>query len=446
MTVGLSANCPAVLVAASSSGSGKTTVAAGLARSFSRRGLRVRAFKCGPDFIDPHWLAVGSGAPVHPLDPWMTGIDDCRARLHAAASESDLLVIEGMMGLFDGRPSAADLAVEFGLPVLAVIDASAMAGTFGALALGLREYRAGTRWAGVLANRVAGVAHANMLREGLRDEAEWQGWLPADSGCTLPERHLGLTLSTEIDDGATRVDAMANLLEQHAPELTDVANLQRWRTDFAGPQRQPPVEPLLAGKTIAVARDAAFSFIYEANLDTLEALGAHLRFFSPLADRAVPDCDAIWLPGGYPELHPRRLQVNMRIADSLRLHAASGTPIWAECGGMMPLFDEMQTADGQRYRMWGLLPGTVAMQQRLAAIGPQQLDTAHGPLRGHAFHFSTCSTALPPCAHAMPPSAPATARGEPVYRVGTTQASYFHAWFPSNPRAVAALFRAEAFG
>ncbi len=438
------ATCAVLLVAAPSSGAGKTTVAAGLARSFSRRGLRVRAFKCGPDFIDPHWLAIGSGAPVHQLDPWMTGLDDCRARLHEAASESDLLVIEGMMGLFDGQPSAADLAVEFGLPVMAVIDASAMAGTFGALALGLREYRPGMRWAGVLANLVAGIGHANMLREGLHNDAEWLGWLPADSQCALPERHLGLTLSAEVDDGAARVDAMANLLEQHAPELTDVANLQRWRTDFAGAFRHTPVEPLLAGKTIAVARDAAFSFIYEANLDTLEALGAHLRFFSPLADRTLPDCDAIWLPGGYPELHARRLQVNTRIGDGLRLQAAAGTPIWAECGGMMPLFDAMQTADGQRYPMWGLLPGTVAMQQQLAAIGPQQLDTLHGLLRGHAFHFSSCSTPLAPCAHATPPPRH-SGRGEPVYRVGTTQASYFHGWFPSNPRAVAALFRAEAF-
>lgn len=439
------ATCAVLLIAAPSSGSGKTTIAAGLARSFSRRGLRVRAFKCGPDFIDPHWLAIGSGAPVHQLDPWMTGIEDCRARLHAAASESDLLVIEGMMGLFDGQPSAADLAIEFGLPVMAVIDASAMAGTFGALSLGLREYRAGMRWAGVLANRVAGVGHASMLREGLRADTEWLGGLPADSHCALPERHLGLTLSAEVDDGVPRVDAMANLLEQHAPQLTDPVNLQRWRTDFASLSGQTPVEPLLAGKTIAVARDAAFSFIYEANLDTLEALGAHLRFFSPLADRAVPDCDAIWLPGGYPELHARRLQDNARMRESLRLQAAAGTPVWAECGGMMPLFDEMQTADGWRYRMWGLLPGAVTVQQRLAAIGPQQLETTQGVLRGHAFHFSTCSTPLAPRALAMPPAAHAADRGEPVYRVGTTQASYFHAWFPSNPRAVAALFRAEAF-
>ncbi|HKB55940.1 MAG TPA: cobyrinic acid a,c-diamide synthase, partial [Ramlibacter sp.] len=157
-------SCPALLIAAPASGQGKTTVTAALARLHARQGRRVRVFKCGPDFLDPRWLELASGAPVDSLDLWMTGEGDCAARLHAAAAEADLVLVEGVMGLFDGEPSAADMAQRFGLPVLAVIDASAMAGTFGALAHGLRSYRPGVRWAGVLANRVAGEAHAAMLQ------------------------------------------------------------------------------------------------------------------------------------------------------------------------------------------------------------------------------------------------------------------------------------------
>ena len=152
------ARCPALLIAAPASGQGKTTVTAALARLYTRKGLKVRVFKCGPDFLDPHWHQLASGAPVHQLDLWMTGEADCTQRLHAAAQEADLILIEGVMGLFDGDPSAADLAQRFGVPVLAVVDASAMAGTFGALAFGLQHYRPGLPWAGVLANRV-GSAH-----------------------------------------------------------------------------------------------------------------------------------------------------------------------------------------------------------------------------------------------------------------------------------------------
>ncbi|HEY9024040.1 MAG TPA: cobyrinic acid a,c-diamide synthase, partial [Burkholderiaceae bacterium] len=194
-----------MLVAAPASGQGKTTVAAALARLHARQGRRVRAFKCGPDFLDPHWLALATGAPVHSLDLWMTGEADCRARLHAAAAESDLLVIEGVMGLFDGNPSAADLAQRFGVPVLAVIDAQAMAGTFGALAYGLQNFRDGLPWAGVLANRVASERHGAMLQEALRDPSQWLGALPRNARFTLPERHLGLVAATELGDAMSRL-------------------------------------------------------------------------------------------------------------------------------------------------------------------------------------------------------------------------------------------------
>ena len=436
--------CPAILIAAPASGQGKTTVAAALARLHTRQGRKVRVFKCGPDFLDPVWHALASGAPVHQMDLWMTGEADCRARLAAAAQGSDLIIVEGVMGLFDGDPSAADLAQRFGLHVLAVIDASAMAGTFGALAFGLQHYRANLPWAGVLANRVASERHAGMLQSSVREPAQWLGAVMRNPAMVLPERHLGLTVASEVSDAVQRLDAAADALATTALGQMSLTDLKRWDVTFS-PTDVVGAEPAdfkpLAGRTIAVARDAAFCFIYAANLDCLQALGAELVYFSPLVDAGLPTCDAVWLPGGYPELHAERLTANTSIRDSLKNHVAQHKPVWAECGGMMVLFDLLTTVDGQNHAQWGLLPGTVTMQKRLAGLGPQQWATADGVLRGHTFHYSTCATPLAPDVRtARPDQPPAPDAGEAVYQVGSVRASYFHAWFASNPAATAALF------
>ena len=432
--------CPAILVAAPASGQGKTTIVSALARLHARQGRRVRVFKCGPDFLDPFWHQLASGHPVYQIDLWMTGEADVRARLHAAAQESDLIIVEGVMGLFDGDPSAADLAQRFGLPVLAVIDASSMAGTFGALAFGLQHYRPGLPWAGALANRVASEGHGRMLEQGVAPE-HWMGALLRNPALTLPERHLGLTVATELADAMERLDAAADALAGTPLGRMDGAALQRWAVDFAAPEPSAPVQQLLAGRRIAVARDAAFCFIYQANLDTLRALGAELVFFSPLADAALPDCDALWLPGGYPELHAQRLGANASLIESLRAHVAAGKQVWAECGGMMALFDAIVDMEGVAHAMWGLLPGSVTMQKRLAALGPQQLELTSGTLRGHTFHYSTAATVVAESARTARPGMPAEpGKGEAVYRQGSVRASYFHPWFPSSPEAAASLF------
>ena len=452
--------CPAILIAAPASGQGKTTVAAALARLHTRQGRKVRVFKCGPDFLDPYWHTLASGAPVHQMDLWMTGEADCRARLAAAAQESDLIIVEGVMGLFDGEPSAADLAQRFCLPVLAVIDASSMAGTFGALAFGLQHYRSGLRWAGVLANRVASERHAGMLQGSVREPEQWLGALMRNPAMNLPERHLGLTVASEVTDALERLDAAADALAGTPLGQMSLADLKRWDVTFsvgngmdAGTGNDPGMgqgdesvnSKPLAGRTVAVARDVAFCFIYAANLDTLQALGAELAFFSPLADSALPECDAVWIPGGYPELHAERLTTNTQMRDSLAAHVAQNKPIWAECGGMMVLFDAIITVDGQSHAQWGLLSGTVTMQKRLAALGPQQLATNDGVLRGHTFHYSTCATPLAARFRtARPDCEPAPDAGEALYQVGSIRASYFHAWFASNPAATAALFAPPA--
>lgn len=444
--------CVALLIAAAASGQGKTTVTAALARWHTRQGRRVRVFKCGPDFLDPYWHTLASGATVHNLDGWMLGMDEVRARLHAAAAQADVILIEGVMGLFDGSPTAADLAEQLGVPVLAVVDASAMAGTFGALVLGMQQYQPNVPWAGVLANRVGSARHAQMLQISLRDSAQWLGALQRVTYGTgkqlLPERHLGLVGAHELPDAMERLDAAADALAHTPLGQMAWADWQRWRVPFeavpASATFNAPPPFLLQGRTIAVARDAAFCFIYPANVECLQAMGAELVFFSPLAGDGLPACDALWLPGGYPELHAPQLHANARLRADLQAHVDAGKSVWAECGGMLALGDQVIDAQGQTQPLWGLLPGTVQMQPRLAGLGMQQLQIQGGVLRGHTFHYSQFSTPACQVARTSRPHVPvAPEQGEAIYAHGSLHASYFHAWFASHPRAVAALLGAE---
>lgn len=222
-------------------------------------------------------------------------------------------------------------------------------------------------------------------------------------------------------------------------------DMQRWAVDFPAPASKIAAPSLLAGRTVAVGRDAAFCFTYAANVQCLEQMGARVAFFSPLQDTVLPDCDAVWLPGGYPELHTAQIAANTGMLVSLRAHVAAGKPLWAECGGMMALFDSITLADGSAAPLWGLLPGRVTMQKRLAALGPQQLTVAGHTLRGHTFHYSTSDSSAPVVARtARPHEAVAPDAGEALYQQGSIHASYFHAWFPSSPEAVAHLLGGQS--
>ena len=429
--------CPALLIAGPASGQGKTTVTAGLAQLHRRLGRKVRVFKTGPDFLDPMILEQASGMPVQSLDLWMVGDEGCRRLLADAAGQADLILIEGVMGLFDGTPSSADLAVAFGVPVAAVISAQAMAQTFGAVAFGLAHYRPGLSVYGVLANHTGSPRHAQMLQESLPADVRWLGHLPRSEQIALPERHLGLHQASEIDRLADRIALTADALADTA--LADLPP----PVSFAQPSPRA-VPPLLAGRHIAVARDAAFSFIYPANIDLLHALGARVTFFSPLANEPVPGAvDALFLPGGYPELHAATLARNTATADAVRAHAASGKPIVAECGGMLYLLDSLTDSDGVRTPMLGVLQGHATMHERLRALGMQALDSKHGQMTGHAFHYSSMTTDMPVDRYASrPQGGPA---GEPVFRSGAITATYMHAYWPSNPALAAALFEGGAF-
>ncbi|WP_136418921.1 cobyrinate a,c-diamide synthase [Herbaspirillum sp. ST 5-3] len=426
------ASAQVVLISAIASGQGKTTVTAALARKLCRQGQRVRVFKTGPDFLDPMVLQRVCGSPVQTLDLWMVGLDHCRQLLAEAATEADVILIEGVMGLYDGTPSSADLARQFGVPLLAVIDASAMAQTAGAVVLGLRDYGP-VDLAGVIANRVGSARHAQMIAESMRGIPLF-GTLPRQQQ-SLPERHLGLVLPDEVDTIDSVLDQLAEQLD------LDAGAWERMQPNGFDPIRADQNNAdELKGKTIAIARDAAFAFLYPANLDCLHALGARTVFFSPLADEAVPiEADAVYLPGGYPELHAEALASAVRWQQSMHQVHSEHIPILAECGGMMALAESITDTQGTSWPMAGLLPGQVIMQTRLAALGPHAWQTSAGELRGHAFHYSRLESDAVPAAHTT--KYPTGEVGEPIYRTGSLTASYFHAYFPSCPQAVAKLFR-----
>nr|WP_306456464.1 cobyrinate a,c-diamide synthase [Pseudomonas sp. LJDD11] len=420
------------MIAAPASGQGKTTVTAALARLHRNQGRKVRVFKCGPDFLDPMILERASGAPVYQLDLWMVGADESRRLLWEAAAEADLILIEGVMGLFDGTPSSADLARHFGVPVLGVIDGTAMAQTFGALALGLARYQPDLPFAGVLANRVGTVRHAQLLENSLTEGLRWYGALSRETGIELPSRHLGLVQASELNDLDARLDAAAEALAGTCEVALPPP------VSFAAPEPQP-VEPWLAGVRVAIARDEAFAFTYGASLELLRTMGAELKFFSPIHDSQLPEADSLYLPGGYPELHHVALQANRSMRDAIAAHHAQGKPLLAECGGMLYLLDALTDVDGVRAELAGLLPGEATMQKRLAALALQAVTLPEGVLRGHTYHHSLTSTELEPIARGISPNG---GRGaEAVYRLGRLTASYVHFYFPSNPQAVAALLK-----
>lgn len=420
----------AALITAPGSGHGKSIVTAALARLHRNAGRRVRVFKHGPDYLDPMLQERASGAPVYQLHPWMTGEHECRWRLAAAAAEADVVLVEGSMGLFDGDASSADLAVLTGLPAIPVIEATGMGQTFGALALGLARFRDDVVVQQVIANRVASERHREMLAARLPAGVELLGAIPRNKALTIPDRHLGLVQADELDGLDAQLDAAAAVLAE--------AGLDRLPAEVSLDAEAAPQPPrLLAGRRIGVARDRAFAFIYRANIELLESMGAEVHEFSPLGDTALPDIDALWLPGGYPELHAATLAANEPMLGAIRAHHAAGKPILAECGGLMYCMEAIVDEADDAHAALGLLPGRACMAGRLMGLGMQSLELPQGALRGHAFHHSRLQDAAEPELRTVTQNG---RQGEPVFQSGGLTATYFHGYFPSNPELTAALF------
>ncbi|MGV8892197.1 MAG: cobyrinate a,c-diamide synthase [Burkholderiaceae bacterium] len=430
-----SRHCPALFISAPASNHGKTTVTAALARFHAKQGRKVRVFKAGPDFLDPMILERASGQPVYQLDLWLAGEAECRRLVYQAAQEADLILIEGVMGLFDGTPCCADLAALLGVPVLAVIDARGMAQTLGAIAYGLAHFRPDLPFAGVFANGIASPRHDEMIRQGMPPDLHYFGGLPRAAQFALPERHMGLVQAEEIADLESRLSAAAAAITTTGLAALPAA-VEFSATEITPPQLQH--KPLLSGVRIGIARDTAFSFLYPANLDVLRAMGAELVFFSPLLDQALPEVDSLYLPGGYPELHLAQLQDNVALKAALQCHFKQGKPIYAECGGMLYLLESLTDKQGKRGAMAGLLPGHAVMQPGLKGLGYQLAPIQGGVLRSHTFHHSMLESPLEPiaCGERLHNTSP----GEKIFQSGRLIASYLHCYFPSNPAAAAALF------
>ncbi|MCF6202183.1 MAG: cobyrinate a,c-diamide synthase [Methylococcaceae bacterium] len=423
--------CPALLITAPASGHGKTSVTAGIARLYSRQGLKVRCFKTGPDFIDPTILAKASGQAVYNLDSWIMGREHCQQLLYEAASQSDLILVEGVMGLFDGEPSSADLAELFGLPIVPVIDASAMAQTFAAILHGLSTFRPSLNVLGSVANRVASPRHAELLKMNIQGNSAL-AILKRNADVSLPSRHLGLQLAEEISDIDQQLDLLADGLSN-----TWLAKLpEPVKFCISKGKSQTPVA-LLHNTTIAVARDRAFCFLYGQNLNCLRTLGANLVFFSPLEDKYLPEADAIYLPGGYPELYAKQLAKNLTLKKDIVDHAEKSKPILAECGGMLFLSEALVDCAGEQHKMLNIMPGIVTMKTKLTAIGSQQVLIEQQEIRGHTFHYSSLENSMPIISQANYADGRV---GEAVYRLKSVTASYLHLYFPSNLPLTAKLF------
>jgi cobyrinic acid a,c-diamide synthase len=432
--------CPALFLSAPSSGEGKTTITAALARFFKEQGKVVRVFKTGPDYLDPQILAQASGQDVEQLDLWMAGENYCQQKLYEAAKEADLILVEGAMGMFDGEPSSADLAARFNIPIAIVLNVKGMAQTAAALAMGMANYRDDVSVAGLIANNCGTERHAELIRDALPKDLPLLAILARDETIALPERHLGLVQAAEVkDELEQRFTLGAQWIKGPLKEQNLITQLPE-PVEFLSAEL-PSVEPLLKGKTIAIAKDAAFSFIYDANLRLLAKMGAEVRFFSPLADPVLPAADALWLPGGYPELHAKALSENSAIKQEIKAFADAGKPVLAECGGFLYCLQDLTDLEDETYPMSAVLAGHGAMRGKRGCQGMQTAMLPEGPLQGHAHHRSRSHDTPAPIAHGKRQRHPAP--GEAIYREKGVTASYLHLFFASNPEAIAAIFSGQ---
>ncbi|WP_437647626.1 cobyrinate a,c-diamide synthase [Sorangium sp. So ce362] len=484
---------PRLVVAGTASGVGKTTTTVAIARALRARGLRVALFKCGPDYLDPTYHARAVAGTSHNLDGWMMGREAVLSTFAAEAAGADVALIEGVMGLFDGASptgeegSTAEIAKWLEAPVALVVDASGMARSIAALVQGFAGFDPGLRVAAVVCNQVGSRGHLDILRQAQRSPPVLGG-LPRDEAQSFPERHLGLRTADEaalpeerFDHWGAQAEAWIGLdalleIARGAPPLPQTAEAAA-PAAAAAPGRAAggAVTGASGGAQqrrvrLGVAFDEAFHFYYADNLRRLEAAGAELVRFSPIRDARLPDVDALYLGGGYPEAHAERLTENAALRAEIRAFAGRGGPIYAECGGLMYLTEAIRTLDGRAHPMVGLVPAEAVMCEKLQALGYVEVETQARTIlggaglrfRGHQFRYSELRPTQPAQAPASPEPPPAPAaqapapspaaqapspiehaysvrrrRGGQVAREGywaqRVLASYVHAHWASNP-------------
>ncbi|TYP71328.1 cobyrinate a,c-diamide synthase [Paenibacillus methanolicus] len=448
-----------LVIAGTGSGVGKTTAAIGLMAAFARRGLAVQGFKCGPDYIDPTFHAAVTGRQSRNLDGWMFPADTVKEIYARGSAEADVSIIEGVMGFYDGRDplsnegSTAEIAMLLDAPVLLVVNCRSMARSAAAIVRGFQLLEPRVRIAGVVANQVGSDNHYRLVAAAIEQECGIPvvGYLKRDEALNMPERHLGLVPAIERGELSGLFGGLAEQIEasfdlDRILALAESSAIEAEARLFAAagvPRAGGPVR-------IAVAKDAAFHFYYPENLELLEANGAELAYFSPLAGQPVPwDADGLYIGGGFPEQFAAELSANEAVKASVRSAAESGMPVMAECGGFMYLTEAITDTEGRRYPMAGVLPGEVRMQRKLAALGYRELTGTAvnallgegGQAKGHEFHYSVYE---PPAGEAEagdPSNAPQPAylskgmRGAKPDGMarGNLVAGYAHLHFASNP-------------
>ncbi len=431
-----------VVIAGTHSGSGKTTVTLGLMAALVQRGLGVQPFKCGPDFIDPTLHHLATGHVSRNLDVWMSGapfVQDC---FHRQAKNADIAVVEGVMGCFDGgQSSSAALAKTLQLSVVLVVDVRSMAESVAALVKGFEELDPQLRLVGVIFNRVGSPRHLQLLAGALKEhcQAELLGYLPRDTEFTIPDRHLGLHMGEEAPISP---EALVKL----ADTVSEYINLDRLCELACGQVEYEPVAPAAVASDkkpvrIGVARDRAFCFYYEDNLDILRQAGAELVEFSPLLDEDLPHgLDGMYLGGGYPELYAAQLAANSSMRAAIRNWSESGRPLYSECGGFMYLTDCIVDLDGDEHSMCGVYPVKARMKKGRSSLGYRQATLAGNTifgeagtvLRGHEFHYSTIDP-MPESVERAYRLADGSAEG---YQINNTLGGYLHLHFGFNFEAV----------
>lgn len=450
---------PRVVIAAAQSGSGKTTLVAGMLAAWRRQGLRVQAYKVGPDYIDPGYHALASGMPGHNLDSWLVPANKLPEIFFRTAASADLAVIEGVMGLYDGGrqgiSSTAEIAKMLQAPVLLVLDVKSMGASAAAVALGFRQYDPAVPFAGVILNRLGSVTHRQMIEEAMSQlHLPVFGCVYRDDVLHLPERHLGLLPVSENPSAA--IERLGDCMAEQV-QMESVYRLARGACPLHVPEcaESPLTEAGLPRLRIGVVRDEAFSFYYEDSLQVLKDCGVELIPLSLLHDSVLPDVDGLLIGGGFPEMFARQLAENQSMKVCLRRAADAGMPIYGECGGYMYLLEQLVDFAGNIWPMAGLLPGQARMKERLQMVGYVEavilqsgiLGAAGTKLHGHEFHFSVEDKRLDRKGADWAFQFIRLRNGQKYMAGGTRNrvlGSYLHIHFAGCPEAVRALLAACA--
>ncbi|WP_071517706.1 cobyrinate a,c-diamide synthase [Geitlerinema sp. PCC 9228] len=441
----------AIAIAGTHSGVGKTSISIGLMRALSRRGLTVQSFKVGPDFIDPshHWQATGRMG--HNLDGWMLSAQTNLSLFQKYTANSDIAVVEGVMGLYDGfgptteAGSTAEMAKWLGIPVVLVVDARSMVRSAAAMVQGYANFDPEVNLVGVICNCVGSVGHGSLLREALErlPHVAFLGAIPRSDSVAIPERHLGLWMATEDDLGDMYIDALADLLEEHL-DLDQLLSLSAM-TSMPPPSPDDWMSSKLSHSQvrIGVARDNAFCFYYQENLELLENYGAELIEFSPLTDPLPKNLQGLYIGGGYPELYAEQLAANRSLVKSVRDFCYAGYPVYGECGGLMYLSQGIESLQGDRYSLVGIFPFWTRMSRKVK-LGYAQVHTDSNnsqfgfpldncTIRGHRFHYSEILDGGGEVSTCYQVSGRGKSSVREGYKMKNTLASYVHLHFANNP-------------